>query len=163
MPVLSSTWVIVWEMMDSSTPPTSLLPAPVAGTAGPCAAPLRLDYATPSPCVDLRAIAIRQKAMLYCLLGEGLTLVLMAVMPREVYGLAYLAFWAFQIAAVTFFVMLAVALDRIVAGIILGLVGLVPFVGVLVTLSINGQATALLRWHGIKVGLMGARSSQIPS
>ena len=51
----------------------------------------------------------------------------------------------------------------IAAGIVLGILTLVPILNLIILLVINGRATNLLRKHGIKVGLMGAKASQIPA
>ena len=68
-----------------------------------------------------------------------------------------------KIAAIdaVFVFMLAMAVYNNAAGIVLGVLTLVPILGLIVLLIINGKATSILRQHGIKVGLMGASSRQI--
>ncbi|MBC7967314.1 MAG: hypothetical protein H7Z17_15470 [Fuerstia sp.] len=46
-------------------------------------------------------------------------------------------------------------------GILLGILCLVPCVGLLVLLIINSKATSVLKANGIKVGLLGADLSSI--
>jgi ABC-type enterochelin transport system permease subunit len=48
-------------------------------------------------------------------------------------------------------------------GIVLGILTFIPLVGLIVLLIVNGKATNVLRQNGITVGLMGAKSSQIPA
>ena len=46
-------------------------------------------------------------------------------------------------------------------GIVLGILSLVPLVGLVVLLIVNGKATGVLKQNGIKVGLLGANLSQV--
>jgi hypothetical protein len=112
--------------------------------------------------VDLRTVATRQKAMLLCLLGQITLFVLQFVLPamRPLLGLAYLAV---GITAAVFVFMLCLTVYNTTMGIILGILTLIPLIGLLVLLIVNGKATKLLQEHGIKVGLLGANASQIPA
>lgn len=47
------------------------------------------------------------------------------------------------------------------AGIILGVVSIVPLVGLVILLVVNGAITRTLKRHGIKVGVMGADPAKI--
>ena len=131
--------------------------------------PQVLSYAAPSATVDLRTIAVRQKAVIYCILayivvvGARVTLVTARgdYAPFELI-LALLQIGVY-IATAVFTFMLAIALFNVAAGIILGIVSLIPLLGFIVLLVISSRATSVLRRHGIRVGLMGAKSSQIPS
>ena len=71
--------------------------------------------------------------------------------------------FAVSVTAAVFVFMLALALYNTGAGVVLGILTLVPLVGLIVLLIINGKATNTLRHHGIHVGLMGARASEIPA
>jgi hypothetical protein len=42
---------------------------------------------------------------------------------------------------------------------VLGVLALIPLVGLIVLLIVNGKATKILREHGVRVGLMGAKLS----
>src|SRR4029453_13016332 len=53
-------------------------------------------------------------------------------------------------------------LRRPFAAVVMGLACLPPCLGLLVFLVANTTATAALRTHGIEVGLLGARDSDIP-
>ena len=59
--------------------------------------------------------------------------------------------------------MLAIAIYNTAMGIVLSILTLVPLVGLIILLIVNGKATGILRANGIKVGLLGAKTSQIPS
>ena len=75
---------------------------------------------------------------------------------------AGLAVLAAAITGAVFVFMLALAVYNNATGIVLGLLTLIPLIGLIVLLIVNGKATAILRAHGIRVGLMGAKTSQIP-
>lgn len=123
-----------------------------------------LQYATPEPARnDLREIAIRQKAIMYCILGEFVLLFAQFLVPAPFRPIMLLLFFGASITASVFVFMLAIAVYNTGVGIVLGILTLVPLVGFIVLLVVNGTATRILRSHGIKVGLMGANSSQIPS
>jgi hypothetical protein len=70
---------------------------------------------------------------------------------------------AVSVTAAVFVFMLALSLYSTGAGIVLGILTLIPVVGLIVLLVINGKATNVLRRHGIRVGLMGADPGQIPA
>lgn len=46
-------------------------------------------------------------------------------------------------------------------GIVLGILTLIPCIGLIVLLVINGKATGVLRENGIGVGLLGANLSKL--
>jgi len=45
--------------------------------------------------------------------------------------------------------------------VLLGILTLIPCIGLIVLLVVNGKATGILKQNGIKVGLLGANLSQI--
>ena len=47
------------------------------------------------------------------------------------------------------------------SGIALGILTLCPCVGLISLLVVNGRASGVLKEHGIRVGLLGARSSDL--
>jgi hypothetical protein len=131
----------------------SSLPPPV---------PTPLNYAPPPPRNDLRVIAVRQKAIMYCILGYIVLIIGQFALPAEVRIFATLLAGCVSITAAVFVFMLALAVYNTGTGIVLGILTLIPLVGLIVLLVINSKATNILRAHGIRVGLMGADSSQIP-
>ena len=68
-----------------------------------------------------------------------------------------------SVTGAVFVFMLSLALYNTATGVILGILTLIPLVGLIVLLIINGKATKVLRDHGIQVGLMGAKTNQIPA
>jgi len=57
--------------------------------------------------------------------------------------------------------MLATKLYSTVLGVFLGLLTLIPILGFLVLLTVNGKATRMLKKYDISVGLLGANLSKI--
>ncbi|MDB5329137.1 MAG: hypothetical protein JWP03_288 [Phycisphaerales bacterium] len=124
--------------------------------------PTPLNYAAPPPRNDLRNIAVRQKAIMYCILGYVALIVGQFALPPELRIIVALLAMGVSITAAVFVFMLAISVYNTGIGIVLGILTLIPFLGLLVLLVINSKATGILREHGIRVGLMGANSSQIP-
>ena len=131
----------------------SSLPPPV---------PTPLNYAPPPPRNDLRLIAVRQKVIMYCLLAYIALIIGQFALPVEVRIMAGLLGLCVMITAAVFVFMLSLAVYSTGIGIVLGILTLIPFIGLIPLLVVNGKATNILRAHGIHVGLMGADSSQIP-
>jgi hypothetical protein len=141
----------------------SQYPAPPPPPPPPPGSPL--NYAAPPPAgrTDLREIAVRQRMIMICILSYLLLVVAQFVVPpplRIVLGLVALGV---TITATVFVFMLSLALYGTAAGIVLGLLTLIPLIGLIVLLIVNGKATNILREHGIRVGLLGANPNQIPS
>jgi hypothetical protein len=113
---------------------------------------------------DLREIAVRQKGIMYCILGYIVVVALRFVIPPalQLFVLVPLGL-AVVITAAVFVFMLALALYNTGIGILLGILTLVPIVGLIMLLIINSRASAVLQSYGIKVGLMGADLSQVPT
>lgn len=72
------------------------------------------------------------------------------------------AFWITGIISLVFIYLLARALRSNVAW-LYAVLGLIPLVGLIVLLVINNKATQTLKRRGIRVGLMGAKRSDIPT
>jgi hypothetical protein len=47
-------------------------------------------------------------------------------------------------------------------GVVLGILTLIPCVGLIVLLIINSKATGILKKNGVRVGLLGAKMSDLP-
>lgn len=60
-----------------------------------------------------------------------------------------------------FILMLATRLYGTGTGVVLGVLTLVPLVGLIILLVVNAKATGILKKHGIKVGLLGADAGRI--
>ncbi|HEV2293713.1 MAG TPA: hypothetical protein VGR35_07645 [Tepidisphaeraceae bacterium] len=137
------------------------LPPHVPLEAGGAGQPAALDYA-PAPRDDLRRIAARQKGIIFCILAYLLLVVAQLFVPRELRPILAIAALGVSITAMVFVFMLSLSLYSTAVGILLGILTLVPLVGLIVLLVVNGKATNLLKRHGVKVGLLGARMSDIP-
>jgi hypothetical protein len=105
---------------------------------------------------DARVVAICQKGVIIFILaylGTGLCLLLLPVPLPLSAGIILLAL---QLAGLACACLLAAKLYGIAAGVLLGLLILVPLLGLLVLLMINSSATRFLRQNGFRVGLLGA-------
>ena len=125
--------------------------------------PSPLNYATPTARNDLREIAVRQRAIMLCILAYIALVVLQFAIPPEMRIFLGIAVLAVGITAAVFVFMLALALYNTASGILLGILTLVPLLGLFILLVINQKATTILKSHGIKVGLLGANMSQVPN
>lgn len=144
------------QMPPQSPPPPHAPPPPP-----PLAAPTPLNYAPPAR-NDLREIAKRQRAIMICILVYIIAVIAQFILPPELRIIVSIAILAVMVTATVFVFMLAIALYSTGVGIVLGILTMVPLVGLIVLLIVNGKATNVLREHGIQVGLMGARLDQVP-
>lgn len=106
---------------------------------------------------DLAAIAARQKALLSAIVLYIFAVVAQIAVPAALASLAYLLAAAATIAAFVLVVALASRVYGVGLAIILAFFSLIPFIGLLILLMVNGKATSILRQNGIDVGLLGAR------
>ena len=134
-----------------------------SGYAGEPVPGQALNYAPPPSGVDLRTIAVRQKGIMFCILAYITLLIGQFLFPPELRPIVGLLALGATLTASVFVFMLALTLYNTGVGILLGILTLIPIVGLIVLLVINGKATNILRHHGIKVGLMGADAKQIPA
>lgn len=127
----------------------------------PIRQPATLGYAPPER-NDLRQIAIGQKGVMWCILGYLVSVVLQAVLSPGIAALGLLLFLAAVVTGAVFVFKLAIATYRTGTGIVLGILALIPPIGFIVLLIVNGKATRILRRNGITVSLMGADMRQVP-
>lgn len=112
---------------------------------------------------DLQAIANYQKAVLFCILiSIGATAAFFSV-PTELRLVLLIVVLAVSVVSTVFVFKLAIQIYSEAVGITLGVLTLVPLVGMLVLLIVNQKATGILNRHGIRVGLMGANTSDVES
>jgi hypothetical protein len=137
-------------------------PQPNYGQPVSYAQPLDYSQSLP-PGLKLHDIAFRQRAIMLCILAEILCMVLSIASPIHAIGLiALLGFYAAAITASVFVFMLAIGIYNTALGIVMGILTLVPLLGLIILLVVNQKATSILRRHGLKVGLLGANPNQIP-
>ena len=127
-----------------------------------------LDYAAPpaAGATQVRDIALRQKWLNYAAGAYIVTVILlilvaqlhMVLLSLPLFGIAIVA----AISAVVAMFMLSISLHGIAIGIVFGCLGFIPVINLLIIAHLSGKATKILRENGIKVGLLGAASGQIP-
>ncbi len=110
---------------------------------------------------DLRRVAMYQKGILTCILIQLLAFVLQFALPVELRIFVSLGLLVVGVAGTVFIFLLAMHVYSTGLGVLLGTLALIPCIGLIVLLAINGKATTVLRNNGIKVGLLGANLSQI--
>jgi hypothetical protein len=120
-----------------------------------------LNYAPP-PSTNLRQVASRQRAIMLCILGYIAAYVLMFLTPSPINLVFAVAVIGLSITAAVFVFMLSLSVYNTTVGIVMGILTLIPIVGLITLLIINGKATRTLRAHGIHVGLRGANPKQVP-
>jgi hypothetical protein len=127
---------------------------------------VRAERMSPS---DLRTVAISQKAVIFCILGNLATIPLriaLEQMPATTALPGFLILLAFYLAvgitATVFVFMMAVRVYGTGAGVALGILTLVPCVGLITLVIINQKATGVLQQHGIRVGFLGANMGDLP-
>jgi predicted RNA-binding Zn-ribbon protein involved in translation (DUF1610 family) len=121
---------------------------------------------------ELRQIASLQRGLLLCILAQlGAFLFNAATRglaagaqpgapPNPLNIVAALVALAAGIAGLVYVVRLAARLYSTGGAVLFGLLALVPCLGLIGLLVVNGAATKKLQEHGIKVGLLGASMSQ---
>lgn len=131
----------------SSMPPSNVPPQaqPVEPVPVPVARP------------DLRIIAQQQRILLLCILVYLIAIVARLTLPPQLQIFVGLAGAAAIITATVFVFMLAIRLHGTGVGILLGILTLIPLIGLISLLIVNQKATNELKSHGIQVGLLGAK------
>lgn len=110
---------------------------------------------------DLRNVAKYQKGILVCILIHIVAVILQFMIPAEfrlILGLGYLVV---ELVSTVFVFLLAIKVYGTAAGVLLGILAIIPCFGLIVLLVVNGKATGILNQNGIKVGLLGANLSNI--
>lgn len=131
--------------------------------------PQSLEYAAPlrGAGVYLRQVAAQQRAINLCILAEIVILVgRVFSIQSGAWKMAMaisIVYLAVAIVGAVFLFTLAISLYNTGVGVVLGILTLVPILGLIILLIVNHKATTVLRGHGIKVGLLGANPSTIPS
>ncbi len=112
------------------------------------------------PTSELRQVALYQKAILFCILAYILAIPTQFLLPPGLRPFLLIFVLAVAIAGMVFVFLLALKLYNVGIGVLLGILSLIPLVGLIILLVINGKATSLLQLAGYKVGLLGANLSQ---
>ena len=110
---------------------------------------------------DLRGVAKAQKGILVCILLYFAAVISQFVLPSEVMLFVAIGMLIVGVAAAVFVFSLAIKVYGQGLGIVLGILSLIPCVGLIVLLIVNGKATGILKQNGVKVGLLGADAASI--
>ena len=109
---------------------------------------------------DLRSVAVYQKGIMVCILIYLLSILGQfsgaAIAGDHPLALAVLGV---GLTGLVFVFLLSTKVYGTGVGILLAILTLVPLLGLIVLLSINGKATAILKQNGHHVGLLGANLS----
>ncbi len=134
----------------------------------PPGSPPTLNYGTPRSADNfVRQVAVRQRAIMWCILFYICAFVLYFAVVLETksliaVGLGMLVVVGVIVLTVVCVFRLALSIYSTATAITVGILTLIPYLGILILLIINSKATKILRTNGIKVGLMGAKVKQIP-
>jgi hypothetical protein len=110
----------------------------------------------------LRAIAMRQKVIIFCIIAYLAVVAARFIVPPEVRLFLAVVGLIVSLTAAVFVLMLAIEVHGTGLGIVFGILALIPCVGLIILLIVNQQATSLLQRNGIRVGLLGANISDVP-
>ncbi len=102
-----------------------------------------------------------QKGILVCILIYLIAVIGQFAIPAELRPLVGLGALVDGLVGAVFVFLLAIKVYGIGVGVLLGILTLIPCIGLLVLLVVTDKATKILRQNGIKVGLLGANLSQI--
>jgi len=109
---------------------------------------------------DLYNIAVYQKAILVCILVYVLAVIAQFALPQEARLFLALGVVGLGVVATVFVFLLALKVYSKGMGVFLGILTLIPCIGLITLVIINQQTTGLLNKHGYNVGLLGANLSQ---
>ena len=110
---------------------------------------------------DLRTTAKHQKAIIICILIQIVAFVVQIGAPPQVRPLLSLLFLGIGLVGTVFVFLLAMKIYSTGMGIFLGILSIIPCIGLLVLLVVNSKATGVLKENGVTVGLLGAKMSDI--
>lgn len=110
---------------------------------------------------DLKRVAQYQKGVLVCILVNLATYAGIFLAPPALKPVFAWGFIIGALVATVFVFALAIKVYHVAVGVILGLLTLIPLLGLFVLLVVNQKATRVLTRNGIKVGFLGANLSTI--
>jgi hypothetical protein len=110
---------------------------------------------------DLRSVARYQKGILVCILVYFVAVLCQFLIPPELQPLIAIGVLFLGLVATVFVFLLAMKVYSPGVGILLGILTMVPCLGLITLLMVNGKATTILKQNGIRVGLLGANPSDV--
>jgi hypothetical protein len=109
---------------------------------------------------ELRSVAVDQRAILIAMLIQIICNIVAFNASLSVARVLLITSLLVGLASLFFILRLATKLYNVFVGFFLGILCVVPCLGLLMLFVINGRATRLLQQNGIRVGLIGANLSQ---
>ena len=110
---------------------------------------------------ELYAIARCQRAIIYCILFLLIDYSIMLVVPEEIRLFLAIPHLLIAITASIFVFRLSLQVYSTGPGILLALGTLVPCLGLLLLVIINGKATGTLNEYGVSVGFLGVGGTEM--
>ncbi len=104
---------------------------------------------------DLRSVAKYQRVLMICILVYLVALLASWAVPQLLIVGRVVALVA-SLVGVVFVFLLSTKVYSTGIGVLLGILTLIPIIGLIVLLIINSKATGILRANGVRVGLLGA-------
>jgi len=106
---------------------------------------------------SLQKVARYQKVILLCILIYFTALVGQFALPPDLRPWLGLGVLGLGVVNATFVILLALQLYDTVSGLLLGILCLIPILGLIILMIVNSKATDILQKNGIPVGLLGAK------
>ena len=110
---------------------------------------------------DVRSVAVYQKGILVCILIYLIGVIGQFTLPPQLRPILALGVLPVGVTGLVFVFLLSTKVYHPAVGVLLGILTLVPLVGLLVLLAVSDRATRILRQNGHRVGLLGAKLSDI--
>ena len=110
---------------------------------------------------DLLSVAQYQKGILVCILIYIIAVIAQFALPPEMRLFLGIGVVALGLVAAVFVFLLAIKVYGAASGILMGVLSLVPLLGLVILLLINGKATTVLKQNGFEVGLLGANLAEV--
>jgi hypothetical protein len=113
------------------------------------------------PRETLQAIAGNQRAIIFCILGYLCLIPAIVLAPDDLRIFVAIPVVLLGLTATVFVFLLATKVYSTGTGVVFGILTLLPCIGLIMLLIINGKATSVLKDNGVEVGFLGASSSDI--
>ena len=110
---------------------------------------------------DLKSIAKVQQGIIVCIMVYLASMACLWSLPPEIRPLVSMVVVGVWIVCAVFVFQLSSRVYSTSTGVVLGILTVVPCIGLVVLVTVNGKATEILKKNGIKVGLLGASLSEI--
>lgn len=106
---------------------------------------------------DLRKVATYQKGILVCILIYLVCVFGQFLLPVGIRPILMLIVLINVLIGAVFVFLLAIKTYGTGLGVVFGILTIVPLIGLIALLIVNGKATKILKQNGVEVGLLGAK------